>query len=219
MTNDAIKQALELLKSDRNEHMEIVQILNKTIDYYEDKLKSNHALPLYPNSLDTVSKPIIEDKLNTIQDKNTNGTFPKGASYKEKLLIVLEHHLKQATKFPVLEEAFKNKTGIKRYLRGDIYELRTEGKVVSIRYNSSNNHVFWGMPEWTEETDLGFMFKGEYAPDPVNFPKGIWKGENMVEIDVFNKDKKKTHHDDNAPKNIAVSSSNNEGEKATTVYS
>jgi hypothetical protein len=175
MDTNSLIITLEQLKKDRTEQMDLLSALDKTIALYEMRIGSNHNTKRELTPLNDTPSNI--PKKNLI--KSNPDILPVEANPKEKLYLILRDHIKSAIKFVALQDQFEKLTGISRNIRVDAYELRREGKIISIMYNGYNNNVFWGLPEWTVQTDIGLIFGESYGPDASYFPKGIWKGEEF----------------------------------------
>jgi len=83
------------------------------------------------------------------------------------ILGLFDTKFDKAVKMPVIQSAYFELTGKDNLIDGLVRKLRVKGELACVQYNDSQRLVFFGKPEWVNETD----FKPQYKPS--NMAEGL----------------------------------------------
>ena len=152
-------ETLKGLKEEAVEIEETLKALRTLINRYDSSY----------TSLISKTEPII----------NSGYTLPSG-KVEDQILHFMEHFLQNPQKMTDIEKSFNKLRGkpLNTVISNTIRDLRDEGKVISAIYNNSNRQVFWGLPQWVNDTD----YRPEYRPKEVPI-------DAKVQIGKANKEK------------------------------
>lgn len=103
--------------------------------------------------------------------------FPINGNRDKQVLWLFENYLEGGIKIKKAEEHYeaivKEYGGRADKITNVARRLKTEGRLVAVRYNNNNGLTFWGLPSWVEEND----FKKEFYPNENELPLEIKASE------------------------------------------
>ena len=178
-----IQETISLLEEDKRE----LDKQKDAIDIVIAGLKVRHGLTAesaLPNSSKTTpftnghSLDPLSEKQQPLNGRDPN--FPRKAPIKEQIVYLFKHHLKEANRYPEIQEAYNKATGTKRFVRDDLMDLRREENPVirGIKFNRNSNSTYTGLTEWTIEVDGEPRFHPDFFDlKGDKFPKGVTQSE------------------------------------------
>ena len=178
-----IQETISLLEEDKIE----LDKQKDAIDIVIAGLKARHGLPVelaLPDPIKTIpptnghNADFLSEKQQTPTGKDVN--FPRKASIKEQIVYLFKHHLKEANRYPEIQEAYNRVTGTKRFVRDNLMELRKEENpvITAIKFNRNSNSTYTGLTEWVVEVDGEPRFHPDFFDlKGDKFPKGVTQSE------------------------------------------
>ena len=193
-----LQETILLLEEDKKE----LDKQKDAIDTVIVGLRARHGLSAQPPSLvsvkgDLATKGLASneafEKQILANDKSLD--FPRKAPIRDQVVYLFRHYLKEANRYPEIQEAYNKAFGAKRYIRDEIMAIRREENPVlkAIKFNRNSNSTYTGLTEWIIEEDGQPRFHPDHFDlDGNKFPKGITHSEWAV-LGAQNKENQKGH--------------------------
>jgi hypothetical protein len=141
--------------------MDIVELLLKEKEGLLRRMDViNAALSVYQDN-------VLYSKESVTEKKPESNYFPISGRKEKQILWMFNNSINKALKIREIQDVYNeivgnNETSIENVVR----RLKSEQKLVLVKYNGKNLLSYWGLPEWIEGND----FKDEHKPNLEDLP-------------------------------------------------
>lgn len=105
---------------------------------------------------------------NQSMELTSSSVFPTKATKEKQILWLFENKITKALKLKSVQDLYNAQIGNdSTKIDNTVRRLRTESKLLFVKYNDKNILSYWGLPNWVDGND----FKDEYRPDAESLPE------------------------------------------------
>jgi hypothetical protein len=137
------------------------------MDVINDLLSKKTELIKQLDAIDTVLRLYGVDKNEPktipVAGSSIVSGFPVKESKENQIYWLFKNKFKKAVKLPDFQAGYEELCGMKKPINISIHvrNLKSEGKLVKVKYNGRHDMSYWGLPEWVDVTD----YKSEFYPE------------------------------------------------------
>ncbi|AXG73301.1 hypothetical protein DVK85_03275 [Flavobacterium arcticum] len=139
------------------------------MDTKEDLIRKRHELLKRAELISLVLQAeygeVVDSKPNVIFDSSINGVFPmKGGTVKQ-ILWLFENVFSKSVKLKEVVEKLEEYKGENIKIDNLVRRMRTDKKLVMVKYENKQILSWWGKPEWINGNDFDKEYKSDDAPE------------------------------------------------------